>query len=170
MKKLLPSLTIALLAGFALAVLTAHGCAGNCGTNCPANIVQIGSPDGAPLAIPNGGLAWSGPACPPGLPTCLTSSADTICNYIDVYGSSEGACDLTISFSDRPAEIVHIQFGPRITQGCCSGFQIEGPEVFYVPSKGLIYADGGTDAVSLVPPDASADGGDGGVDGGDAAQ
>lgn len=162
--KLLPSLTIALLAGVALAVLTAHGCAGNCGSNCPPNIVQIGSPDGAQLAIPNGGLAWRGPACPPYLPSCQGNGQTTNCSYLIIYGTAEGACDVLISFSDRPAEVVHTEFGPRITQGCCAGYTIEGPKVFYVPdspNQGLIYADGGTDAVSLLP-DGSADGGDGG--------
>ena len=164
--RLFPSFAVALLAGFVLAILTAHGCAGNCGSNCPGNMVQVGSPDNAQLAIPNGGLAWSGPACPYYPPTCQGDGVTTNCAFIDIYGAAEGACDLRISFGDRPAEIVHAQFGPRITQGCCAGFSIVGPAVFYIPdspSKGLIYADGGTDAVSILP-DASADGGNGGAD------
>ena len=170
--KLLPSLTIALLAGFALAVLTAHGCGGNCGSNCPANIVQIGSPDGAQLAIPNGGLAWRGPACPPYLPSCQGDGVTTSCSYIIVYGAAEGYCDVLLGFSDRPAEVVRTEFGPRITQGCCAGYTIAGPKVFYVPdspNQGLVYADGGTDAVSLLPDgsaDGSADGSHASADGG----
>jgi hypothetical protein len=158
--RLVPSLAAALLVGFALAVLTAHGCSGSCGTNCPANIVQIGSPDLAQLAIPNGGLAWKGPACPTDPPFC-TGGPSTTCSFIDVYGIAEGSCDLLISFTDRQPEIVHTQFGPRITQGCCAGFSVVGPSVFYIPDSPnqLIYADGGTDAISFLP-DGSADGGD----------
>jgi hypothetical protein len=171
--KLLPWLTVALCAGIALAVLAAHGCGSNCGSNCPVNFVQIGSPDNAQLAIPNGGLAWRGPACPPYLPTCQGDGMTTSCSYIIVYGSAEGYCDVLLAFSDRQSEVVHTVFGPHIAQGCCSGFTIEGPRVFYVPdspNKGLIYADGGTDAVSLLP-DGSVDAGDASADGGrDAAR
>jgi hypothetical protein len=157
--KLLPWLTVALCAGLALAVLTAHGCAGNCGSNCPINFVQIGSPDNAQLAISNGGLAWRGPACPSYLPTCLGNGVTTNCSYIIVYGAGEGYCDVLLAFNDRQSEVVHTVFGPRIDQGCCAGFSIEGPKVFYIPDSPnkIIYADGGTDAVSLLP-DGSADG------------
>jgi hypothetical protein len=158
--KLLPWLTVALCAGVALAVFTAHGCAGNCASDCPVDFVQIGSPDNAQLAIPNGGLAWRGPACPNYLPTCQGNGVTTSCSYLIVYGAAEGYCDVLMAFSDRQSEVVHTVFGPRITQGCCNGFSIEGPRTFYVPdrpNKGLIYADGGTDAVSLLP-DGSADG------------
>jgi hypothetical protein len=163
--KLTAWLTVALCAVVALVVLTSHGCGSNCGSNCPANFVQIGSPDNAQLAIPNGGLAWRGPACPPYLPTCQGDEVTTSCSYIIVYGAAEGACDVLLAFTDRPEEVVHTVFGPRITQGCCSGFSIEGPKVFYIPDnpKDLIYADGGTDAVSILP-DGSADAADGGTD------
>jgi len=158
--KLFSWLTVALFAGFALAILTSHGCAGNCGTNCPNGFVQIGSPDNVMLAVPNGGLSWSGPACPAAFPQCSGDGVTTSCTYIDIYGVAEGYCDLTIAFSDRPAEVVRAEFGPRITQGCCTGYSVAGPKIFYIPdspTKGLIYADGGTDAVSVLP-DASADG------------
>jgi hypothetical protein len=166
--KVFPWLAAALCAGFLVAVLTVHGCAGSCGSNCPLNGVQVGSPDSAELTIPNGGLSWSGPACPSYAPTCVGNGATTNCSYIQIYGASEGDCDLTISFSDRPAEIVHARFGPRISQGCCSGFSIIGPGVLFIPDNprdGLIYAaDGGTDgAVSLVV-DASADASNGASD------
>jgi hypothetical protein len=167
--KLIPSFAVALFAGFALAVLTAHGCAGNCATNCPANLVHIASAVDTQLPIPNGGLAWYGPACPLDPPTCNGDGHTNTCSEIQVYGIAEGFCDVTISFSDRPGEVVRTEFGPKITQGCCVGYSIAGPRIFYIPvnPKTLIYADGGTDAVSLAP-DASADGGDagGGQDGG----
>ena len=161
LRKFLPSFAVALFAGFALAVLTSHGCAGNCGTNCPANIVHIASADDVQLAIPNGGVAWYGPACPLDPPTCSGDGTTTTCSEIQVYGIAEGFCDVTISFSDRPGEVVRTEFGPKITQGCCAGYSIAGPRIFYIPDspKTLIYADGGTDAVSLAP-DASADAGD----------
>jgi hypothetical protein len=175
--KLFSWLTVALCAGIALAVLTAHGCGSNCGSNCPVSFVQIGSPDNHQLAIPNGGLQWYGPACPSYPPTCQGDGVTTSCSYLIVYGANTGACDVLFAFSDRQSEVVHTEFGPHIAQGCCSGFTIEGPKVFYVPdspNKGLIYADGGTDAVSLLP-DGSADGAvdsaTGGRDGGsDAAR
>jgi hypothetical protein len=163
--KLLPWLTVALCAGFALAVFTAHGCAGNCGSNCPIDFVQIGSPDNAQLDIPNGGLAWRGPACPNYLPVCQGDQVTTNCSYILVYGAAEGYCDVLLAFNDRQSEVVRTQFGPRIAQGCCNGFSVQGPQTFYIPdspNQGLIYADGGTDdAVSLLP--------DGSTDAGDAA-
>jgi hypothetical protein len=159
--KLFWSLVLALGAGVAVAVLTAPGCAGSCGSNCPLNRVQIGSPDGAQLAIPNGGLAWSGPACPVDLPICDGNPTVT-CTSISVYGQAQGFCDVTISFSDRPAEVVRAEFGPKITQGCCVGFLVAGPAIFFIPdspNQGLIYADGGTDSVSIAP-DGSADAAD----------
>jgi len=168
--KLLPSLAVVLCAGFALALLTAHGCAGNCGSNCPLNFVQIGSADNVQLTIPNGGLAWRGPACPNYLPTCQGDGVTTNCSHILVYGASEGACDVLLAFSDRPAEVVHTEFGPHITQGCCAGFSIEGPKVFYVPDSPtkIIYADGGTDAVSFLPDASDGGAADGSADGSDA--
>ncbi len=46
--KLFSSLAAAALFGFLLAVFTAqHGCASNCGNDCPATTVYIGSSDDA---------------------------------------------------------------------------------------------------------------------------
>ena len=72
-----------------------------------------------------------------------------------------------IIFHDRPAEIVHTEFGAPIHQGCCTGYEIIGDSVLVIPENpdaAITGVDGSTDQVTIVV-DAGAD--DGGSDGGD---
>ena len=68
---------------------------------------------------------------------------------------------MLIVFHDRPAEIVHTEFGPPIQQGCCKGYTIVGDSVFVIPDNpdaGITGLDGGTGAVTIVPDGGLSDG------------
>jgi hypothetical protein len=155
-------LILALAAGAAAA-----GCGSTCGANCPTNEVRVQAANiTTDIAIND--LAWAGPACPHYGPVCGgDGNLGTTCTHVDIIAAGPGSCDLLIVFGDRPSEIVHAEFGPPITQGCCAGYSVVGDAVFVIPTDPtqIIYgADGGsTDAVTVVP-DASADGPDGGAD------
>jgi hypothetical protein len=151
-----PSLCLGLLALAAAAL--AGGCASDCGNNCPLTTVYIGASTNTMLNIQD--LAWDGPACPPGRPYCRGDDSTTSCTHITITGVAEGECQLFINFGDRPAQIVHARFGPAVTQGCCMGFTVVGDSHFTIPvsADGGIYgADGNTDAVTTVVPDAGTD-------------
>jgi hypothetical protein len=149
----MPTLARGIAAVLSIAALTflPVGCGSTCGSNCPVATVTINAAAG--FTIPAQQLAWSGPACPPYRPVCRADPQNLNCTHIDVMGFAEGACDLTIVFGDRPTEIVHIEFGPRVTQGCCAGFTVAGDTAFTVPVDpgGVIQgSDGGTDAVTVI--------------------
>jgi len=146
------------------------GCTSNCGTNCPQTAVYIGSLNGEQLLIDD--LAVEGPACPPPEGVyCLGDGNGTNCTHFTITGYAQGACDVLVVFADRPAEVVHLQFGPPVMQGCCRGYSIVGDSVFVIPSSsdaGITGVDGATDQVTvIVDGGTDGDGGDAGTDGSD---
>ena len=173
--KVWSSLTAAALIGFLLAVVTAqHGCASDCGNNCPATTVYIGSSDNAALPI---AFDVAGPACPPASSVlCIGTQSNTACTHTTVTGQGVGRCDVLVQFDPdtdgRASEIVQLQFGPPYSAPgtCCKGYQVLGPSTYIVPdhpSGGTIYGtvDGGDrqyDAIFIIH-DAGADGDDSGA-------
>ncbi len=171
--KLYSSLTAAALVGFLLAVFTAqHGCASNCGNDCPTTSVYIGSSDNAELSV---GFDVNGPACPSASSVlCTGDESTTACTHTFVTGQAVGRCDVLVVFDPytdmRPSEIIHLEFGaPPSTPGtCCKGFAVIGPSTYIIPdhpSGGGIYStvDGGNrdyDAVFVIH-DGAADAADG---------
>jgi hypothetical protein len=137
-------------------------CTSNCGSNCPSRTVYIGNLDNQQLYIDD--IVVNGPACPPQYGIyCIGDGDTTSCTHVTITGVAQGACDVTIIFQDRPAWVVHTEFGPPIMQGCCRGYSIVGDSVFVIPSSsdaGISGIDGATDAARL------ADGGTGNDDGG----
>jgi hypothetical protein len=153
----------------AVAMFTAPtSCASNCGTNCPVNYVYIGDLDNAQLPIDQ--IIVNGPACPRQAAVyCVGDNNTTNCTHFIITGVAPGTCDVLVVFADRPAEIVHTQFGPAIQQGCCSGYTIVGDSVFVIPENPdaeITGLDGGTDAVTILVDGGAGDTGDTGVDGG----
>jgi hypothetical protein len=155
----------ALLFASLAAAVGLSGCGSNCQSNCPnvtVSIIAVDNTVNAPIID----LVWlGGPACPPYPPICRGEGYTTSCTHVDITGFASGGCDLGIVFSDRPAEIVHAEFGPPVMQGCCTGFTIVGESLFFIPRSAAdsIYgADGGSDAVTVVR-----DGGDDTRDAGD---
>jgi len=137
------------------------GCAGNCASNCPNATVYIGNLDNQQLAIDD--ILVNGPACPSleGV-YCIGDGNTTSCTHLTITGVAQGACDVLVIFPDRPAQIVHTEFGPPIQQGCCKGYSIVGDEVFVIPANpdaGISGLDGGNNQVTTVV--------DGGVDASD---
>lgn len=159
---------VAVLATAAAAVVVATvlvsqtNCTSNCATNCPPATVYIGDLDNVQLYIDD--IVVSGPACPPQYGVyCLGDGATTTCTHVTITGMTQGYCDVTILFHDRPAYVVHTEFGPPIMQGCCRGYSIVGDSVFVISSSadaGISGVDGASDAVRL------ADGGTADNDGG----
>jgi hypothetical protein len=140
-------LHIPLVSLLALVAASAPGCASKCGSNCPnteigvlassgENLNWTGSVDGGP------GTNWTGPACPPYPPSCRGDDNNP-CQIFTIVGSGPGTCDLTITFSDRPTFVVHAEFGPATTQGCCKGFPVIGSAVVMVPPLGSPPQDAG---------------------------
>ena len=175
--KLFSSLTAAALVGFLLAVFTAqHGCASNCGSNCPARTVYIGSSDDVELSV---GFDVNGPACPPASAVlCTGDESTTYCTHTTVTGVGPGRCDVLVQFdpySDgRPSEVIQLEFGtPYSAPGtCCKGYPVLGPSTYIIPDHaagGGIYStvDGGDreyDAIFILRDggaDAGADAADG---------
>ena len=152
-KSVLALSTVAATAGFALAILTAPaGCASNCGANCPAATVYIGTNDNQELNGILTDLEVNGPACPPqSAITCWGDRLTTTCTHTTITATQPGRCDILFGFSDRPSEIVRLQFGPVVNANgsCCNGYPVEGPSVYTIPAKptGPIYSgtvDAGT--------------------------
>ncbi|HTB58995.1 MAG TPA: hypothetical protein VLC06_14045 [Polyangia bacterium] len=165
--KLLSSLTGAALVGFLLAVFTAqHGCASNCGGNCPITYAYIGDIDNYELANVVTGFAMSGPACPAaGSVGCVGDELNTVCTHFTISASMPGSCDFYVTFSDRPTEVVHLEYGPTQNSNgsCCRGYPVLGAQTYVIPdhaSGGLIYPlngpDGGASNVTVLT--------DGGID------
>jgi hypothetical protein len=161
-------LAVAATVGVTVAV---PGC-GSCDV-CPATQVIVSSTTNADLNIKN--LSWAGPACPNYMPGCRGDDMTTICTHISITAAAPGECALTITFGDRPAEVVHAEFGTLpSSQKCCGGFPVIGDQYFTIPANpdgGTIYGgDGDTDAVSFPPTDGGAtDAADGGAPSDDAA-
>jgi hypothetical protein len=154
------------VAVMAVTVVAPTGCAGNCASNCPNATVYIGNLDNQQLAIDN--ILVNGPACPPleGV-YCIGDGFTTSCTHLTITGVTQGACDVLVIFPDRPAQIVHTEFGPPIKQGCCKGYSIIGDEVFVIPANpdaGIVGLDGGMDQVTTVVDGGADAAGDGGVD------
>jgi hypothetical protein len=174
--KLFSSLTVAALVGFLLAVFTVqHGCASNCGNNCPATTVYIGSSDNAELSI---AFDVYGPACPRASSVlCTGDESTTSCTHTGITALSPGRCDVLVVFDPytdgRPSEIVHLEFGqPYSAPGtCCNGFPVVGPSTYIIPdhpSGGEIYSttDGGSrdyDAIFVIHDGAADATGDAGA-------
>src|SRR5579863_2052901 len=133
--KLISSLVVVAAAGVLLALLTTqHGCASNCGSNCPDTSVYIGDLDNHELAGVITGFEMVGAACPP-VSGCIGDEQSTLCTHFTVTASQPGACDLYITFSDRPTEVVHLSFGPTQNSGgsCCQGYPALGPNIYVIP-------------------------------------
>lgn len=170
--------------GFALAVFTAPGCASNCGANCPESSVYIGTDNNQELNGILTDIEVNGAACPPqSSVTCWGDRVTTVCTHTLITGTQPGRCDVLFVFSDRPSEIVRLQFGPvtNANGSCCNANPVEGPSVYIIPPKptGPIHSgsvDAGTydtDAVVVLTDaaahDAGADAHDAGSDAGDGA-
>ncbi len=174
--KLFSSLAAAALVGFLIALVTAqHGCASDCGNNCPATTVYIGSSDNAELSV---AFDVNGPACPPASSViCTGDESSTYCTHTSVTGQAAGRCDVLVQFNPytdgRASEIVELQFGaPYSAPGtCCKGFPVVGPSTYIIPDYpkgGGIYGttDGGDreyDAIYVIR-DGAADASDAGAD------
>ncbi len=189
--KSLLALTAVAAAGFAIAVLTAPaGCASNCGANCPSAVVYIGTNNNQELNGILTGLDVNGAGCPDrSAITCAGDRETTVCTHVLITGHAVGPCDVLFQFSDRPSEIVRLQFGPTVNANgsCCKGYPVLGPSVYTIPPKptGPIYSgtvDAGTydtDAVVVLTDagthdaaasrDAGTDARDAGTDAHDAA-
>ncbi|HVY40851.1 MAG TPA: hypothetical protein VHM31_23090 [Polyangia bacterium] len=158
--KLIPclALAVAATAGFVAAVFTGGGCASDCGNNCQDATVWVGSANNKEL---NGillGFDVNGPACPPASALgCLGDRETTSCTHVLIAAQQPGACDVLFIFSDRPNEILRLQFGPTVNANgsCCKGYPPLGPSVYTIPAKptGPIYsgsADAGTYSTDAV--------------------
>ena len=159
--KFFSSLTAAGLVGFLLAVFTAqHGCASNCAANCPITYAYIGDVDNYELANIVTGFAMSGPACPAvdGI-GCVGDESTTVCTHFTITASMPGSCDFYVTFSDRPTEVVRLEFGTTQNSNgsCCRGYPVLGANTYVIPdhpSGGPIYPlkgiDGGVSNVIVL--------------------
>ena len=175
--KLLSLLTLAAAVGFALATLGSHGCTSNCAANCPATTVYIGNLDNHELNGVLVDLAVNGPACPDADSViCVGDMSTTGCTHTTITAPRAGWCDVLFAFSDRPNEILRLEFSDTINANgsCCQGYPVVGPSVYTIPDKptGPIYSGTAgtpsydTDAV-VVLTDAGAEAGtDAGADAG----
>jgi hypothetical protein len=140
---------------------TPAGCSSNCKTECPMPFVYIGSADSS-TQIPVSGIELQGPACPPNYGIfCIGTPSVGGCTHFTITGQKPGTCDVGIHFSDRPSEIVHLEFGEE--QACCSGYPPLGDTRFIVPSSpdaGISGQTSGADAVTVVLDAGTPDGAD----------
>jgi hypothetical protein len=157
----LASTAVLAAAGMVAVTVTVPGC-GSCDI-CPATTVIVASTTNADLDIRN--LFWAGPACPSANPECRGDDMTTTCTHVSITAAAPGECALVITFGDRPAEVVHAEFGTQApSQKCCGGFPVIGDQFFTIPANpdgGSIYGgDGDTDAVSFLPDGGAADASD----------
>jgi hypothetical protein len=150
--KLFSSLSVAGVVGFLLAVFTAqHGCASNCASNCPITYAYIGDIDNYELANIVTGFAMSGPACPaPDGIGCIGDEMTTVCTHFTISASMPGRCNFYVTFSDRPTEVVELEFGQTQNSNgsCCRGYPVVGASTYVIPdhpSGGPIYPLNGID-------------------------
>lgn len=167
--KFVPLLTLA--AALALVVVLAMTTAScdTCAVDCPPTTVYIGSADNHELNGILENLDVRGEACPPAYSViCVGDRYTTACTHVTITGQQAGACDVLFVFSDRPNEILHLQFGQPLS--CCRGYPVLGPSLYTIPYKptGPIYSGGNdagpidTDAITIVTdaaPDATTDAG-----------
>jgi hypothetical protein len=163
------ALATAAAAVVVVAVLVAPtSCTSNCATNCPLATVYIGSLNNQQLYITD--IVVEGPACPPQYGIyCVGDGVTTSCTHTTITGTAQGYCNVKIVFPDRPAENIHLEFGPPIQQGCCKGYSIVGDSVFIISTSsdaGIGGVDGASDQVMVVV-DGGADAADGGADAAD---
>jgi len=142
---LFPILALAGAVGFALATLGSHGCTSNCAEHCPATTVLVGSNDDAELSGILTNLDINGTACPSrGSVVCIGDPGNTSCSSVSITAPQSGWCDILFVFSDRPSEILRLQFSNTInTNGsCCQGYPVIGPSTYTIPDKptGPIYS------------------------------
>lgn len=154
--RLVPSLTAAAGLGILLGALSSHGCASNCAANCPNTTAFIGNTDNYELGSILTSINLYGPACPTYGFTCVGDESTTACTHLSIVGQAVGECDVELTFTDRPSEVVHLQFGATQNSNgsCCSGYPVVGPSFFTIPDKptGPIYvgdADVPNDAVTV---------------------
>jgi hypothetical protein len=157
-------------AGFLAAILLAQpGCTSNCNKPCLPTYVYIGSAD-AVTQIPVTGIFLDGPACPAAYGvTCIGTQDTGGCTHFTISAIAAGTCDVGITFSDRPSEIVHLEFAP--IESCCPGYPVTGDSTFTVPAdptqpitgnlsgpgRTTIVPDGGVDAADGATGDGGAD-------------
>jgi hypothetical protein len=170
--KLLSLLTLVFAAGFALATLGSHGCTSNCAGNCPATTVLIGSNDDHELSGILTNLDVNGTACPArDSVVCIGDPGVTSCSSVSITAPQAGTCDVLFVFSDRPSEILRLQFGDTANANgsCCRGYPVLGPSVYTIPDKptGPIYS--GTTGTPTYDTDAVVVVTDAGADAADAA-
>src|SRR4051794_36284319 len=118
----------ALLAGLSF---TPTGCTSDCKTVCPMPYVYIGSADSL-TQVPIAGIDPEGPACPPYGIFCLGTPGAGGCTHFTITGQRPGTCDVGILFTDRPPEIVHLEFGEE--RACCPGYAPLGDTRFVIPA------------------------------------
>ena len=139
--------TAALVAGLSF---TPAGCTSDCKTVCPMPYVYIGSADSV-TQVPITGIDPEGPACPPYGVFCLGTQAAGGCTHFTITGQRPGICDVGILFSDRPPEIVHLEFGEE--RACCPGYAPLGDTRFIIPASpdaGITGQTTGADAITIV--------------------
>lgn len=151
-KRLLFAIAAAGVASVAGGVaLAPTGCASNCASNCPITTAIITTSVNADPGITD--LAFDGPACPTGRPSCRGDDQTTQCTHIYVSGAAEGYCDVLIALVYREPMAVRLQFGPATTVGCCSGYPVIGDWHFTIPLEfdaGIYGGDGSTDQVRVL--------------------
>jgi hypothetical protein len=163
--------TLATVAAIAVAVTGAAvvaptGCSSNCASDCPSASVYIGNLDNQQLNIDD--IIVNGPACPPQYGVyCVGDLHTTTCTHVTITGTKPGTCDVLILFPDRPAQIVHTEFGAPIQKGCCKGYSIIGDDVFVIPTSadaGVSGVDGSSDQVTTYVEAGATDASDAGAD------
>ncbi|HLK91988.1 MAG TPA: hypothetical protein VKZ18_19005 [Polyangia bacterium] len=178
--KVLSSLAAAGVVGFLIALFTAqHGCASNCGSNCPATTVYIGSTDNYQLPV---AFDVYGPACPPeSSVVCTGDESSTSCTHTTITGQAPSWCDVLVQFEPyvdgRPNQIIHLQFDqPYSAPGtCCDGYPVIGTSTYVIPDHpngGGVYgletvgdaAIKDYDAITTLHDAAAADAADAGTD------
>jgi len=112
--------------------------------------IYIGSADSV-TQVPITGIDPEGPACPPYGVFCLGTQAAGGCTHFTITGQRPGICDVGILFSDRPPEIVHLEFGEE--RACCPGYAPLGDTRFIIPASpdaGITGQTTGADAITIV--------------------
>jgi hypothetical protein len=162
------AVTAAATAALVGAAVTTGGCASNCGGNCPQTTVYVGSNNNQELNGILTDIEFDGDGCPPrSSALCVGDRATTSCTHLTITAPHPGLCNVLFTFSDRPSEILRLEFEPTINtnESCCKGYPVAGPSVYFIPQKptGPIYSgsrDAGTystDAVVVMPVDGGAD-------------
>jgi len=172
-------LTALATAGFLLAVFTTPACTSTCAQNCPTTTVYISSANNHELNGILTDIEVDGPACPDrNSVLCIGDMTTTACTHTTITGQQPGECDVEFFFSDRPTEVLRLQFSQTINANgsCCKGYPVIGPALYTIPDKptGPIYSGTpgtgtySTDAITVLVDGGATDGGH--ADAGDASQ